>query len=54
VKEHPALASYNKMYANYLKGIQQLSSLLPKDFDEDGDDNGGEDLMTYIKNKNSR
>lgn len=54
VKEHPALASYNKMYANYLKGIQQLSSLLPKDFDENGDDNGGEDLMTYIKNKNSR
>ena len=32
MKEHPALTSYNKMYANFLKGIQQLSSLLPKNY----------------------
>ena len=25
IKEHPALSSYNKMYSNFLKGIQQLS-----------------------------
>lgn len=31
LKESPALASYNKMYTNFLKGIQQLNSLLPSD-----------------------
>lgn len=31
LKESPALTSYNKMYSNFLKGIQQLNSLLPSD-----------------------
>ena len=53
VKENPALSSYNKMYANFLKGIQALSSLLPKSETEDGNDEG-EDLIDYIKKKNSR
>ena len=53
VKEHPALSSYNKMYANSLKGIQQLSSLLPKDTEKKPvqDD---DPVMDFIHKKNSR
>ena len=52
-KEHPALASYNKMYANYLKGIQHLSSLLPKETNRKPvvEDDA---VMDFIKNKNTR
>ena len=32
MKENPAITAYNKTYANYLKGIQHLSSLLPKNY----------------------
>ena len=46
MKEHPALTSYNKMYANFLKGIQQLSSLLPKNY---GDSRPVEDSDEFIE-----
>lgn len=46
MKEHPALTSYNKMYANFLKGIQQLSSLLPKNY---GDSKPVEDTDEFIE-----
>lgn len=46
IKEHPALTSYNKMYANFLKGIQQLSSLLPKNY---GDLKPVEDTDEFIE-----
>lgn len=46
MKEHPALTSYNKMYANFLKGIQQLSSLLPKNY---GDLKPVEDTDEFIE-----
>ena len=54
MKEHPALTSYNKMYANYLKGIQTLSALLPKGEDNGDSSDDGEDLIDYIKKKNCR
>ena len=51
MKEHPAITSYNKVYANYLKGIQYLTSLLPKETKNVIEDDS---LMEFIKNKNSR
>lgn len=46
VKEHPALTAYNKMYSNFQKGLQQLSSLLPKNY---GDLKPVEDDDEFIK-----
>lgn len=50
VKEHPALTSYNKMYSNFLKGIQQLSSLLPKNYG-DGSPTDDDEFIQFMKNK---
>ncbi len=52
-KENPALTSYNKMYANYIKGLQQLISLLPEESkpSENADD---DELISYLKKKNKR
>lgn len=49
-KENPALTAYNKMYANFLKGIQQLNSLLPEQ--NKGAVSGVEDkFMNFMKTK---
>ncbi len=53
-KENPALSSYNKMYANYIKGLQQLISLLPEETKPTGDPDDGDELMAYLKKKNKR
>lgn len=50
-KEHPALIAYNKMYANFLKGIQHLSSLLPKNSGDSKTASDGDELMEFLKNK---
>ena len=51
LKEHPALTAYNKMYANFLKGIQQLSSLLPKNY---GDLKPVEDSDEFLEFMNKK
>jgi len=50
IKEHPALTSYNKMYANFLKGIQQLNSLLQKEIPNSSGDSGDE-YLEFMKRK---
>lgn len=51
VKEHPALTAYNKMYANFLKGIQQLNSLLPKGEGTYNIPDGKDDFLNFMKSK---
>lgn len=51
IKEHPALTSYNKMYANFLKGIQQLSSLLPKNYGDTNSVEGNDEFLAFINKK---
>lgn len=51
VKEHPALTSYNKMYSNFLKGIQQLSSLLPKNYGDGSPTDDDDEFIQFMKNK---
>jgi len=51
MKEHPAITAYNKMYANFLKGIQQLSSLLPKNY---GDLKPVEDSDEFLEFMNGK
>lgn len=52
-KENPALTSYNKMYANYVKGLQQLISLLPEE-SKPLEEPEKDELMSYLKKKNKR
>ncbi len=57
LKESPALASYNKMYSNFLKGIQQLNSLLPSDSGSQlfpGDNSHLDDFEIFIQNRKNR
>ena len=52
-KENPAITSYNKMYSNFNKGIQQLISLFPQSsvkVQEETDD----ELMKYLEKKNKK
>lgn len=51
MKEHPALTSYNKMYANFLKGIQQLSSLLPKNYGDNKPVEDNDEFLEFMKKK---
>lgn len=51
MKEHPALTSYNKMYANFLKGIQQLNSLLPKSSVNDKNSEETDEFLEFMKRK---
>lgn len=51
MKEHPALTSYNKMYANFLKGIQQLSSLLPKNCGDNKPVEDKDEFLEFMKKK---
>lgn len=51
MKEHPALTSYNKMYANFLKGIQQLSSLLPKSYGDNKPVEDKDEFLEFMKKK---
>lgn len=51
MKEHPALTSYNKMYANFLKGIQQLSSLLPKNYGDNKLVEDKDEFLEFMKKK---
>lgn len=51
MKEHPALTSYNKMYANFLKGIQQLSSLLPKNYGDNKPVEDKDEFLEFMKKK---
>lgn len=51
VKEHPALSAYNKMYANFLKGIQQLSSLLPKNYGDNKPVEDKDEFLEFMKKK---
>ena len=53
-KESPAVGSYNKMYTNFLKGIQQLNSLLPVEKSDGFDGNNPpveDDFIKFIKNR---
>lgn len=57
LKESPALASYNKMYSNFLKGIQQLNSLLPSEPGSPtfpGANPQPDDFETFIQNRKNR
>ena len=58
LKESPALTSYNKMYSNFLKGIQQLNSLLPSDnFPSENKtkkDKPEDDFEKFIHKRNNR
>lgn len=51
MKEHPALTSYNKMYANFLKGIQQLSSLFPKNYGDNKPVEDKDEFLEFMKKK---
>ena len=51
MKEHPALTSYNKMYANFLKGIQQLSSLLPKNYGDNKPVEDKDEFLEFMRKK---
>lgn len=51
LKEHPALTSYNKMYANFLKGIQQLSSLLPKNYGNSKPIEDNDEFLEFMSKK---
>ena len=51
IKEHPALSSYNKMYANFLKGIQQLSSLLPKNYGDTKPVEDDDEFLDFMSKK---
>lgn len=51
LKEHPALTSYNKMYSNFLKGIQQLSSLLPKNYADQKPVEDDDEFLEFMKKK---
>lgn len=51
IKEHPALSSYNKMYANFLKGIQQLSSLLPKNYGDAKPVEDNDEFLDFMNKK---
>lgn len=53
-KENPALTSYNKMYANYIKGLQQLISLLPEKNQPSENPDEKDELMAYLKKKSKR
>ena len=53
-KENPALNSYNKMYANYIKGLQQLISLLPEENKASENSDTSDELISYLKKKNKR
>ena len=53
-KENPALTSYNKMYANYIKGLQQLISLLPEESKPSENPDDDDELISYLKKKNKR
>ena len=53
-KESPAVGSYNKMYANFLKGIQQLNSLLPVERSDgfgNNDPPEEDEFLKFIKSK---
>ncbi|MCQ3908933.1 MAG: hypothetical protein MJ200_05420 [Mycoplasmoidaceae bacterium] len=51
VKEHPALSAYNKMYANFLKGITQLSSLLPKNYGDSKPLEDDDEFLDFMRKK---
>lgn len=53
-KENPALTSYNKMYSNYIKGLQQLISLLPQESKPTEANDKSDELISYLKKKNKR
>ena len=53
-KENPALTSYNKMYANYIKGLQQLISLLPDEKKPSNEPDDGAALISYLNKKRKR
>lgn len=53
-KENPALTSYNKMYSNYIKGLQQLISLLPVEPKSSNEENEDDALTSYLLKKQKR
>lgn len=53
LKENPALASYNKMYSNYIKGLQQLISLLPQE-NKPNNTPEKDEFSAFMKNKNKK
>lgn len=54
-KESPRVTAYNKMYSNFLKGIQHLNSLLPSDENKkssnDFDDPPDDAFLKFMKAK---
>lgn len=51
-KESPLLTTYNKMYANFQKGIQALISLVPQSSQPDLKED--DEFMEFMRNKNAK
>ena len=50
-KENPAITAYNKTYANFIKGIQQLLSLLPERPVKNKDEQQQDELLEFLNKK---
>lgn len=53
-KENPAITSYNKMFSNFNKGIQQLTSLFPQNNGKPLPDEQKDELKIYLEKKNKK
>ncbi len=53
-KENPAITSYNKMYSNFNKGIQQLISLFPQNNGKQSTEEPEDELKKYLEKKNKK
>lgn len=53
-KENPAITSYNKMYSNFNKGIQQLISLFPQNNGKPSAEEPEDELKKYLEKKNKK
>lgn len=53
-KENPAITSYNKMYSNFNKGMQQLISLFPQDTGKSSTDEPEDELKKYLEKKSKK
>ncbi len=53
-KENPAITSYNKMFSNFNKGIQQLTSLFPQNNGRTPPDEPKDELKLYLEKKNKK
>lgn len=52
-KENPAITSYNKMYSNFNKGMQQLITLFPQN-NKASPEEPKDELEEYLKKKSKK